>query len=108
MKATLTLFCTLNNVYLNLFYPHIHDTKSMRLLMTDSKQTLQDLLDQCDESVPISKEEREWDKMHPVGKEFGSESDRNIKDKKSEVIELENILEEPKSQPKLETNLDDL
>jgi len=34
------------------------------------KYTLQELLDQCDFSLPMSQEDREWDQMKPVGREI--------------------------------------
>jgi antitoxin ChpS len=34
------------------------------------KYTLQELLDQCDFSLPISEEEREWMDIVPVGEEL--------------------------------------
>ncbi|WP_198552934.1 helix-turn-helix domain-containing protein [Psychromonas sp. Urea-02u-13] len=47
--------------------------------MTKSKLTLQNLLNKCDESIPMSKEDKEWDKMQPVGKEYGNEEKRVTK-----------------------------
>jgi antitoxin component HigA of HigAB toxin-antitoxin module len=47
--------------------------------MTKSKFTLQNLLNKCDECIPMGNEYNEWDKMQPVGKEFGSEKSRGTK-----------------------------
>ena len=33
------------------------------------RYTLQELLDQCDGSLPISEEDRQWESMAPVGRE---------------------------------------
>ena len=47
--------------------------------MAKSKLTLQSLLNKCGENIPMSKEDKEWDKMRPVGREYGSEEKRVIK-----------------------------
>jgi len=44
--------------------------------MTKSKLRLQDLLNKCDESIPMSKENKEWDEIQAVGKEYGTETKR--------------------------------
>jgi len=35
-----------------------------------SKYTVEELLAQCDFSLPMSEEDREWDAMRPVGREL--------------------------------------
>lgn len=52
--------------------------------MAKSKLTLQNLLNKCDENIPLSKEDKEWDQMQPVGKEYGSEKKRVTKSIKTE------------------------
>jgi antitoxin ChpS len=34
------------------------------------KYNLQELLDQCDPSAPVSEEDKQWDAMKPVGEEI--------------------------------------
>jgi hypothetical protein len=73
--------------------------------MTKSKPTLQDLLDKCDESTAMSKEDQKWNQIPPVGKEDGSDEYLNSQD---ENIELISIFEQRKGQLELENNIDDL
>ena len=35
-----------------------------------SKYTLQELLDQCDPSIPLSEEDKAWEAVPPVGREI--------------------------------------
>ncbi len=41
-----------------------------KLRVRRRKYTLQELLDQCDLTAPISDEDRAWDAMKPVGQEL--------------------------------------
>ena len=66
--------------------------------MINSKTKLQDLLNKCDENVPMSKEVKEWDQVSQVGKEYGSDEDQKSNDEKIECIELVSKLEGRKDQ----------
>jgi hypothetical protein len=41
-------------------------------VVTRRKESLADLLERCDPNAPLSDEDRAWDNMAPVGREFGS------------------------------------
>ncbi|MDO8778002.1 MAG: hypothetical protein Q7K57_56655 [Burkholderiaceae bacterium] len=41
-------------------------------VVMQQKETLADLLKKCDPNAPLSDEDRAWDNMPPVGREFGS------------------------------------
>ncbi|MEH6452208.1 MAG: hypothetical protein V7782_04100 [Psychromonas sp.] len=73
-----------------------------------TKSRLQELLNKCDESIPMSEEDKDWDQMQPVGKEWGGGEDLNALEKKIEDIELARIIEERKDQPEIEVNIEDL
>ena len=49
-----------------------------------SKLTLQSLLNKCNENISMSKEDKEWDEMRPVGREYGSEEKGITKSIKTE------------------------
>ena len=53
--------------------------------MTKSKITLQNLLNNSNEDMTISEEEKDWDQMKPVGKEYGSQPEQ------SNLVAMENI-----------------
>ena len=73
-----------------------------------TKSRLQELLNKCDESAPMSKEDKDWDQMQPAGKEWGSGEDLNVQEERIEDIELARIIEERKDQPEIEVNIEDL
>lgn len=73
-----------------------------------TKSRLQELLNKCDESIPMSEEDKHWDQIQPVGKEWGSSEDLNAQEEKIEDIELARIIEERKDQPEIEVNIEDL
>lgn len=73
-----------------------------------TKSRLQELLNKCDESIPMSEEDKDWDQIQPVGKEWGSGEDLNAQEEKIEDIELARIIEERKDQPEIEVNIEDL
>lgn len=70
--------------------------------------TLKELLSGYDESVPMSEEEKNWDRMKPVGKEFGSLEQLSTQDKIAEDIELASIIEDRKDQEEIEINIEEL
>ena len=79
--------------------------------------TLKELLSGCDESIPMSEEEKNWDRMKPVGKEFGSleqlcAQDNIVEDIELasivEDIELASIVEDRKDQEETDINIEDL
>ncbi|MEZ9367326.1 hypothetical protein AB4140_00640 [Shewanella sp. 10N.286.51.B2] len=72
-----------------------------------TKSRLQELLNKCDESIPMSEEDKDWDQMLPIGKEWGSGEDLNALEEKID-IELARIIEERKDQPEIEVNIEDL
>ena len=43
--------------------------------MTKPKPTLQDLLNKCEQEIPISKGIKKWDEIRPVGMEYGSDEE---------------------------------
>ena len=54
---------------------------------TKSNPNFQDLLDMCDESIAMSKEVEDWDKMPAVGKEYGNDENRNSEVEKLKEVE---------------------
>lgn len=40
--------------------------------MTKSRYTLEELLAQCEPNAPRSPDEQLWDRLEPVGREFGA------------------------------------
>jgi len=73
-----------------------------------TKSRLQYLLNNCDESALMIEEDKDWDQMQPVGKEWGSAEELNAQEEKIEDIELARIIEERKKQSEIEVNIEDL
>ncbi len=46
------------------------DSQQLVVRRVHPRYTLQELLDQCDGSLPISEEDRQWESMAPVGREL--------------------------------------
>ncbi|MDA7746004.1 hypothetical protein N8878_01560 [Psychromonas sp.] len=65
-----------------------------------TKLKLQELLNKCDESTSMSEEEKDWEQMQPVGKEWGSGEELNTLKEQIEDIELAKIIEERKTKLK--------